>query len=148
MSSIAFNPTAFATVGPQVNDSTSTSGTSGSSSSSTSSQTSISALGSTFLNLLTQELQNQDPTAPMDSTAMVGQMISLNQLDQIASINELLTSTLGSTPSAKTGVTISNNAANAASAQQAALAAAHAALQNSVTPAVNLNGSAVTSPSL
>lgn len=63
-----------------------------SASSSSSSQTSLSSLGSTFLKLLTQELQNQDPTAPMDSTQMVGQMISLNQLDQLASINQLLTS--------------------------------------------------------
>lgn len=43
-------------------------------------------LGSTFLSLLSQELQNQDPTAPVDSTAMVGQMISLNQLDQLINI--------------------------------------------------------------
>lgn len=66
------------------------------SSSSSSSQTSLSSLGSTFLQLLTQELQNQDPTAPVDSTQMVGQMISLNQLDQLASINQLLTTQFGS----------------------------------------------------
>ena len=48
-------------------------------------------LGTTFLNLLVQELQNQDPTQPMDPTAMVGQMISLNQLDQLISINSALT---------------------------------------------------------
>jgi flagellar basal-body rod modification protein FlgD len=47
-------------------------------------------LGSTFLKLLSQELQNQDPTSPMDPTAMVGQMISLNQLDQLISINQEL----------------------------------------------------------
>ena len=47
-------------------------------------------LGSTFLKLLSQELQNQDPTSPMDPTAMVGQMISLNQLDQLISINQNL----------------------------------------------------------
>lgn len=70
-----------------------TSGTT-STSSQSSSQTSLSSLGTTFMQLLVQELQNQDPTAPMDSTQMVGQMISLNQLDQIASINQLLTSTL------------------------------------------------------
>jgi flagellar basal-body rod modification protein FlgD len=64
---------------------------SSSSGDSSTSQTSLSSLGSTFLSLLTQELQNQDPTAPMDSTQMVGQMISLNQLDQLASINQLLT---------------------------------------------------------
>jgi flagellar basal-body rod modification protein FlgD len=48
-------------------------------------------IGTTFLNLLSTELQNQDPTAPVDSTAMVGQMISLNQLDQLISINQTLT---------------------------------------------------------
>ena len=64
--------------------------TASSSTSSNSSQLSVTALGSTFLQLLTQELQNQDPTAPVDSTQMVGQMISLNQLDQLASINGTL----------------------------------------------------------
>jgi len=58
---------------------------------STSSSSSGGELDTTFLNLLAQELQNQDPTAPVDSTAMVGQMISLNQLDQLISINQSLT---------------------------------------------------------
>ena len=57
-------------------------------------------LSTTFLSLLATELQNQDPTAPVDSTAMVGQMISLNQLDQLISINQTLT---GSTGTATTG---------------------------------------------
>ena len=57
------------------------------------------SIGTTFLNLLAQELQNQDPTAPVDSTAMVGQMISLNQLDQLISINQ------GITGGASAGVT-------------------------------------------
>jgi flagellar basal-body rod modification protein FlgD len=52
---------------------------------------------STFLNLLVKELQNQDPTAPVDSTAMVGQMISLNQLDQLISINSALTPSVSAT---------------------------------------------------
>ena len=69
----------------------STSGSSSSSSSSTSSSTTD--IGTTFLNLLVQELQNQDPTAPMDSTAMVGQMISLNQLDQLIAINQAVNPT-------------------------------------------------------
>lgn len=47
--------------------------------------------GTTFLNLLVKELQNQDPDSPVDSTQMVGQMISLNQLDQLISINQTLT---------------------------------------------------------
>src|ERR1039457_6860591 len=60
------------------------------SSTSSSSSSSSTGIGSTFLSLLAQELQNQDPTAPMDSTAMVGQMISLNQLDQLISLNEAI----------------------------------------------------------
>ena len=60
------------------------------------------SIGTTFLNLLVQELQNQDPTAPMDSTAMVGQMISLNQLNQLVSINQDLSS-LSGTASSGTG---------------------------------------------
>jgi flagellar basal-body rod modification protein FlgD len=58
--------------------------------------TSATNIGSTFLNLLATELQNQDPTAPVDSTAMVGQMISLNQLDQLISINQTVTGSAGS----------------------------------------------------
>lgn len=66
-----------------------------SASSSNNGTSSLQSIESTFLSLLTQELQNQDPTAPMDSTAMVGQMISLNQLDQLASINQVVTNSLG-----------------------------------------------------
>lgn len=51
---------------------------------------SASSIQSEFLSLLSQELQNQDPTSPVDSTAMVGQMISLNQLNQLVDINQTL----------------------------------------------------------
>jgi flagellar basal-body rod modification protein FlgD len=68
--------------------------------SSDSSDSSLQSIESTFLSLLSQELQNQDPTAPMDSSQMVGQMISLNQLDQLASINQVVTNALGSSSSA------------------------------------------------
>jgi flagellar basal-body rod modification protein FlgD len=64
--------------------------------SNTSADSSLQSIESTFLTLLVQELQNQDPTAPMDSTQMVGQMISLNQLDQLASIDQVVTNALGS----------------------------------------------------
>lgn len=80
-----------------------TGSTAAASSSSSSSQTSLTSLGSTFLQLLTEELQNQDPTAPMDSTQMVGQMISLNQLDQLASINQLLTTQFSGSSTSSTG---------------------------------------------
>jgi flagellar basal-body rod modification protein FlgD len=63
-----------------------------------STDSSLQSIEGTFLTLLVQELQNQDPTAPMDSTQMVGQMISLNQLDQLASINQVVTNAFGSSP--------------------------------------------------
>jgi flagellar basal-body rod modification protein FlgD len=77
-------------------------------------------LGSTFLSLLAQELENQDPTAPVDPTAMVGQMISLNQLEQLISINQAVggsASTTGTTADVAqaAGVTGSTAALNAAS---------------------------------
>ncbi len=95
---------------PKAATTASTSST-GTSTASSTSQSSVDSLGNTFLSLLVQELQNQDPTAPMDSTQMVGQMISLNQLDQVASINQLLTNQFGSTSTtAGTGTATSGTA--------------------------------------
>lgn len=91
--------------------------------------------GPTFLNLLVKELQNQDPTAPMDSTAMVGQMISLNQLDQLISINQTLsTATTSTTPGTTSpalssssllaaGASLLNNTSTSTATQAAAAAA-------------------------
>lgn len=82
-----------------------TSNTQATNSSGAANDSSLQSIESTFLTLLVQELQNQDPTAPMDSTQMVGQMISLNQLDQLASINQVVTNALGSGSAASTGAT-------------------------------------------
>ncbi len=66
-------------------------------------QTMFGDIGSTFLTLLTTQLKTQDPLAPMDSTQMVGQMISLNQLDQLIGLRsdfqKALTPTNSSTTS-------------------------------------------------
>ena len=85
--------------------------------------------GTTFLNLLVQELQNQDPSAPMDSTAMVGQMISLNQLDQLVSINQAV----GGTATTVGSMTGSTATGNSQSVSSSALMAARAALMNGNT---------------
>jgi flagellar basal-body rod modification protein FlgD len=74
-----------------------TSGTSGNTGTSSNNGTSATSLQETFLNLLVTELQNQDPTAPVDPTEMVGQLVSLNQLDQLISINSTLSSLVPST---------------------------------------------------
>src|SRR5580700_8035009 len=101
------NPTMNSVVANAQAAATSPSSTSSSSSSSALADTTT---GQTFLNLLVKELQNQDPTAPMDSTAMVGQMISLNQLDQLISINQTVT---GSTGTGSTGLVQPASAGNA-----------------------------------
>jgi flagellar basal-body rod modification protein FlgD len=72
---------------------------SSSSTSSSNSSTSAASLQNTFLNLLVTELQNQDPTSPVDPTAMVGQMVSLNQLDQLVNINSTLSGLVPSSSS-------------------------------------------------
>jgi flagellar basal-body rod modification protein FlgD len=104
-----------------------------------------SATGTEFLNLLVQELQNQDPTAPMDSTAMVGQMISLNQLDQLISINSTLT-TDASSSSASSGATkgsaTANVAAAADSSSSSSLMTAKAELLNSASPSTSSSAAA------
>ena len=42
----------------------------------------------TFLKLLTTELQNQDPTSPMDPTTMVSQIVQLNLLSETMTIGQ------------------------------------------------------------
>jgi len=97
---------------------------------STSSSSSGSGLDTTFLNLLAQELQNQDPTAPVDSTAMVGQMISLNQLDQLISINQTVT---GSTTSGASGLV---QAAGQTPSGTTALSSANGGVASALSPSV------------
>jgi len=99
-------------------------------STSSSTTSSTSDLSTTFINLLATELQNQDPTAPVDSTAMVGQMISLNQLDQLISINQTLSGT--STSTSSTGGVTSGSATAALAGPTTADAA-----KASVTPALD-----------
>ncbi|KAB7787500.1 flagellar hook assembly protein FlgD [Methylorubrum populi] len=50
----------------------------------------------TFLQLLMAQLQNQDPTKPMDSTEYVGQLASFSQVEQATKTNQKLDSLLAS----------------------------------------------------
>jgi len=68
---------------------------SSSSSSSTTTDQSANDTESTFLSLLVTELKSQDPTSPMDPTQMVGQMLSMNQLNELISINQTLQTAFG-----------------------------------------------------
>lgn len=81
------------------------SSSSSSSSSSTSSASSYSTLSTTFMSLLMAELKNQDPTSPMNSAEMVGQMVNLNQLNTLLNIQSILTNALGTGTSTTTTTT-------------------------------------------
>ena len=120
----SLQPAAVSAVKSAVNAKASTAPTTG-----TTSGTSSTDIGSTFLNLLATELQNQDPTAPVDSTAMVGQMISLNQLDQLISINQTVT---GSTGTGSTGLLQPAGA----TAGNAPLSSANGGAINTLSPSV------------
>lgn len=94
---------------------------------------SAASIGSTFLSLLAQELQNQDPTAPVDSTAMVGQMISLSQLGQLVSMNQILSAASSTASTAATGSTAAQAQA-AITPNSAALTSAINGIANSLSP--------------
>src|SRR5258707_10528275 len=56
-----------------------------------------------FLQLLVAQLKTQDPTSPMDPTQMVGQMLSMNQLNELIQIRQLIQGTSpATTPSQPT----------------------------------------------
>ena len=70
-----------------------TSSSSGSSStSSSSSPNSPTSLQQTFLQLLVTQLQNQDPTNPMDSSQMTAQLAQINTVTGISQLNTTLSS--------------------------------------------------------
>jgi flagellar basal-body rod modification protein FlgD len=69
---------------------------SGSSSSSSNSSTSTAAIDATdslgnettFLQLLVAQIQNQDPTAPVDSSTFLTQLAEFSQLEQLVGIRQ------------------------------------------------------------
>ena len=66
-----------------------TTGTSTTSSAATSTST---ITGNDFLTLLVGELKNQDPTQPTDPNAYITQLVGVNSLEQLISINQGITS--------------------------------------------------------
>jgi len=60
-------------------------------------------MDSMFMQLLITQLQNQDPSSPMDPSTFVTQLVGVNSLDQLTQINQLLQSTLGSSNTTNAG---------------------------------------------
>jgi flagellar basal-body rod modification protein FlgD len=67
-------------------------GTGASSQTSTTSTSASTITANDFLTLLVSELQNQDPTQPTDPNAYITQMVGVNSLQQLISINQGITS--------------------------------------------------------
>jgi flagellar basal-body rod modification protein FlgD len=69
---------------------TTSSVTAATSAATTTAQKQLSTNFDTFLQLLTTQLQNQDPTAPMDSTQFTQQLVAFSQVEQQISTNQNL----------------------------------------------------------
>src|SRR5208337_2110943 len=75
-----------------------TTSTAAASSSSSTSSDSATISANDFLTLLVTEMKNQDPTADTDPNEYINQLVNVNSLEQLISINQTLTTDLGSTP--------------------------------------------------
>ena len=96
------------------------------------------SLNNRFLQLLVAQLQNQDPTSPVDPSQFVGQLAQFSELSEVTSIYTLLQgevpaastgSSGGTAPSAGSAIA----AAPVAAAPSAAIAAATSALGGNVS---------------
>jgi flagellar basal-body rod modification protein FlgD len=70
-----------------------------SSSSDSSSDSDATISANDFLTLLVTEMQNQDPTADTDPNEYINQLVQINSLEQLISINQNLTTVLGAAAS-------------------------------------------------
>lgn len=91
-----------------------------------------------FLTLLVTEMQNQDPTADTDPNEYINQLVQVNSLEQLISINQTLSTALGpSTTGTTTGA--ADQAADASSAVAGASPVAAASVSKSGTAASALS---------
>jgi flagellar basal-body rod modification protein FlgD len=75
-----------------------------------------------FLTLLVTEMKNQDPTQPTDPNAYIQQLVGVNSLQQLISINQEL--------GIATGATSSTNSSSVPSSTTASAVAATSAVDN------------------
>lgn len=88
---------------PVTNNTTNTTNTS----SSATARTSLATNFQTFLTLLTTQLQNQDPTSPMDSNQFTQQLVMYSQVEQQIDTNSKLDSLIGLSNSQSTNLAMS-----------------------------------------
>lgn len=66
-----------------------------------------------FLKLLVNELQNQDPTAPVDQTQTLSQLAQFSQLQETTTLNQTLTTNQGFTNVAQSATLIGKTVSTA-----------------------------------
>jgi flagellar basal-body rod modification protein FlgD len=77
----------ISSISPTYADTTAKSSTASSSSESITTAGEKEVTSADFMKLLIAQLQNQDPTNPMDNQAFVSQLATFNSLEQLVSIN-------------------------------------------------------------
>lgn len=125
---------------PMANSASSSNGSGTESGTSTNSAT-VSA--NDFLTLLVTEMKNQDPTANTDPNEYINQLVNVNSLEQLISINQTLGTALGSPSSAaNNGATprVTTHASSALSSSAPAAQSLRAATPlSSSTPAGSIS---------
>ena len=74
-----------------------------------------------FLQLLTTQLQNQDPTAPADTNQMMGQLATLSSVEQSVQTNQKLDSLLTSSSITQAGLLVGQTISSADGTQSGAV---------------------------
>jgi flagellar basal-body rod modification protein FlgD len=111
--------------------------TSTTSSTNSSSGSSATISSNDFLTLLVTEMQNQDPTADTDPNEYINQLVQVNSLEQLISINQNLSTALGigSSGNSGNGTGVIQAPAGTPGAGSAAAATAHPAKSTAGTNA-------------
>ena len=82
-----------------------------SSSNSNASSDSAAITANDFLTLLVTEMKNQDPTAAQDPNEYINQLVNVNSLQQLISINQNLAEVLGISPTGSVSTSATGQAA-------------------------------------
>lgn len=101
--------TAQTLTGRNVTPMASGSGSTGNSASNDSSS-SAAITANDFLTLLVTEMKNQDPTATTDPNEYINQLVQVNSLQQLISINQNLSTALGGSPTGASGQSVAASA--------------------------------------
>ncbi|MGB9407414.1 MAG: flagellar hook capping FlgD N-terminal domain-containing protein [Terracidiphilus sp.] len=107
----------------------------GASSASSAASDSATISANDFLTLLVTELKNQDPTANTDPNEYINQLVNVNSLEELISINQTLTTALGSSTTAASSRAASAQATGAGAPAQSASPSAAATLPGALNTA-------------